>query len=352
MLEAFQRYWHADQEVPQFLLDAGDPEAFDRLKPAAAGAVLYHVLLVLFALNAPGGAVRRYDAPEILPDVRKATPLIAPRDVPEFRLTQKEPQRAKPAAEVDLAALLPKPEVRQAPRTPPGKPFVPPPGPTAAAAAPVLEAPKIEVAQGMPNLPAAPEMPKLPAPANPPKASPFESVSGRSGTAPAARTPGQPAIAPPKAGVEEAVKQTIRGGGGRGLVVGDTGAGGSGGISEGILQSASPQRTASALELMSDPQGVDFRPYLIQVLTAVKSNWMAVFPESARLGLAGRVVIQFSIDRTGAIPKLVIAVPSGAGALDRAAVAGITASRFPPLPVAFRGSEIRVQLVFTYNLPK
>ena len=30
--------------------------------------------------------------------------------------------------------------------------------------------------------------------------------------------------------------------------------------------------------------GVDFKPYLIRVLSAVKRNWMAVVPESARLG--------------------------------------------------------------------
>ena len=41
-------------------------------------------------------------------------------------------------------------------------------------------------------------------------------------------------------------------------------------------------------EDLSDPMGVDFKPYLIRILTAVRRNWFAVIPESARLGRAAR----------------------------------------------------------------
>jgi TonB family protein len=104
--------------------------------------------------------------------------------------------------------------------------------------------------------------------------------------------------------------------------------------------------------LLSDPQGVDFQPYLIKVLAAVRRNWFAVIPESVRLGRRGTVTIQFSISRQGNVPKLVIASPSGAEPLDRAAVAGISASNpFPPLPSEFRGDQIRLQFTFSYNMP-
>jgi TonB family protein len=97
--------------------------------------------------------------------------------------------------------------------------------------------------------------------------------------------------------------------------------------------------------------GVDFWPYLIKVLSSVRRNWFAVIPESANLGRTGRVVIQFAINRDGSVPKLVIAGPSGADALDRAAVAGISASNpFPPLPNEFKGSQVRLQFVFKYNV--
>ena len=69
------------------------------------------------------------------------------------------------------------------------------------------------------------------------------------------------------------------------------------------------------------------------------------------MGRRGRVLVQFIIDRRGGVPKLVIAESSGTAAFDRAAVAGISASKFDPLPGAFQGKEIRLQLAFTYNQP-
>jgi hypothetical protein len=39
--------------------------------------------------------------------------------------------------------------------------------------------------------------------------------------------------------------------------------------------------------------------------------------------------------------------------MDRAAVAGVSASNpFPPLPPEYKGREIRVQFVFSYNLSR
>jgi TonB family protein len=123
-------------------------------------------------------------------------------------------------------------------------------------------------------------------------------------------------------------------------------------LAPGITAQPSPGRIGSSLELLSDPEGVDFKPYLIKVLSAVRRNWFAVIPESAKFGRRGKVLIQFSIDRDGNVPKLVIAMPSGADALDRAAVAGISASNpFPPLPAEFRGNQIRLQFSFLYNMP-
>jgi TonB family protein len=128
---------------------------------------------------------------------------------------------------------------------------------------------------------------------------------------------------------------------------------GAGGIGEALNLPPSPGRQGSALELLSDPMGVDFRPYLIQILATVRRNWYAVMPEVARLGRQGKVVIQFAINRDGSVPKLVIVSPSGTEALDRAAVAGISASNpFPPLPAEYRGLQIRLQFTFLYNMPR
>jgi TonB family protein len=152
--------------------------------------------------------------------------------------------------------------------------------------------------------------------------------------------------------VDEAVRAVARGQGASGLVVGDVGdIGGAGGFPS----PATPTqlRNGSSLQLLSDPMGVDFRPYLIQILAAVKRNWQAVMPESARLGRPGKVSIQFAISKTGQVPKLVIASASGTDAFDRAAVASISMTNpFPPLPPEFRGDQIRLQFAFLYNMPR
>jgi TonB family protein len=109
------------------------------------------------------------------------------------------------------------------------------------------------------------------------------------------------------------------------------------------------QQPGSSLELKSDMASADFKPYLMQVLALVKKNWYAVVPESAHLGSHGLVEIQFSIDRRGQVPKLVIVRESGSGALDRAAVAGVGASQpFPPFPKDFAGQQVMLQLSFKY----
>lgn len=146
--------------------------------------------------------------------------------------------------------------------------------------------------------------------------------------------------------IEAARNQMTEHGSGRQSVGDGVGASAIGGYS-----APSKGNVGSGVELLSDADGVDFRPYLLQVLNSVRRNWFAVIPESARLGIEkGRVAIQFSISREGDVPKLVIASSARSQPLDRASVAGVSASLpFPPLPEEFSGDEIRVQLVFLYN---
>jgi TonB family protein len=355
MQSDFQRYWHGDQAAPGFLLQWSEPEARRRHRIAAAGAVAWHAALILLLWNAPSGAGRADERWRMELALKNATPLVAPRlDEDEFKLTQKAPQVNKPAEQVDLAGLLPKPQLqmptmRPAPGSaPPGEPE--PPKPTAQP----IEAPHIEAPQ--PGNVAALQMPALPQAQPPPpppqKKNPFEPVGGPD-RSPKGQGLGGPRIEVPKTGVDEAVRAVIRGAGGSGMVVGDGGQGAGGAMDSLLLQGAPARQRQSALELMSDPQGVDFRPYLIQVLTAVRRSWFSVMPESVRYGRAGQVVIQFAVDRNGLVTKLVIASESGAIALDRAAVAGVSgAVPFPPLPAGFKGQEARLQLVFNYNMPR
>ena len=174
---------------------------------------------------------------------------------------------------------------------------------------------------------------------NPPARMPSRQGSAQLGTLELAPRPGQV--------ISGAIEQMKRSGPPK-QAVGD----GIGGSNSRVTLPNSPAESGSVVELLSDPRGVDFRPYLTQVLAAVRRNWFAVIPESARLGMSrGRTLIQFSVARNGSVPKLVIAKSSGAPPLDRAAVAGVSASNpFPPLPREYIGGDIRLQFTFLYNI--
>lgn len=317
---------------------------------SASGAVAFHIFLFFMAI-----AVNEYMPLPLPPeapvdDLRKAVPLVLPPDM----VTQTAPNKAKIAKELALENLTARPHAKPLPRL-----FTPPPAPAPAAGrpapAPVIDAPKVNVAQAPPpvlgNVPVAAAPPPVKAP----------QIQAEEKPKLAFETPGVPSTKPagtgqievPKTGIEAAIRAASKPGPG-GVTVGDAGVDSDmpGGIGQMPGQPGSTPRQASSLELMSDPMGVDFKPYLIRVLAAVRRNWFAVIPESARYGRRGKVVIQFAISRTGSVPKLVIVMPSGTEAFDRAAVAGVSASNpFPPLPTEFRGDQIRLQLAFSYNMP-
>ncbi len=311
---------------------------------AAAGAILVHIGFYFSAI-----ALNRYLPPPALKpvetvDVRKAIRLIAPR------LTQREPNRAEVAKELKLENMLARPKITPAPAMSSPPPSKAAPRPTAP---PVLEPPQVTVAQAPPPMAGTtPTLPGPPVPKPPPPAAEEKpKLAFETPGVPSARAAGVGRIDAPKSGVQEALRNAAKSGPG-GIAVGDAGAEADAPPGMGQLpgQPGAAPRQASSLELLSDPMGIDFKPYLIRVLAAVRRNWFSVIPESARYGRRGKVVLQFSISRTGTVPKLVIVMPSGTEAFDRAAVAGVSASNpFPPLPANFTGDTIRVQLAFTYN---
>jgi TonB family protein len=330
-----------------------------RWRESATVSVAAHIGLVILLVSLPRGV---FQTPKRMLQTHKITPLVAP----PFELTQPDPNKGKISKSVNMESLMPRPSIqlpRSAPSTtrpaaqtqaPQPAPFVAPPAPApkAVPAPQIPEPPKIETALnegalskgpiGLPQAPPAP--PQIQAEEKPKLA--FETPGAESSSP----RQGTGKLALPSASVSEAVRSMPRGGGG-GVTVGDVGTG-PGGLGDGMNLPPAPGKVGSNLELLSDPQGVDFRPYMLKVLAAVRRNWFAIMPESAKLGSRGRVALQFSIDRTGMVPKLVIVVPSGVQALDRAAVAGVSASNpFPPLPNDFRGNQIRLQLTFSYNMP-
>ncbi|MFN0106130.1 MAG: TonB family protein [Bryobacteraceae bacterium] len=333
----------------------------DQLPPrpwrAIGGAsVGIHLFLAFLLQEVPIFEARQFQGGTEVTVVRNVSPIFAPVLEP----TQNEPNKAEVNRDFDVDSLKPRPAIqipdgpqsttRQAARNPvplpeprpeaPPKPLAEPPRVDTPLQARIITPPQL----GVPDAPPPPRI----EPREKPKLA-FEPIgAGGYGSQPGQ---GPRKVPMPSTSVSEATTAVARSRQAGGLMVGDAGDG-IGGLGEGVNLPPTPGKTGSNLELLSDPGGVDFRPYLIRVLAAVRKNWFAVIPESARLGnQRGRVLVQFAIDRAGSVPKLVISVPSGAQPLDRAAVAGISASNpFPPLPAEFKGEQIRLQFTFSYNM--
>jgi len=317
----------------------------DRGRAGRAGilSVLAHALAIVGLLLMP----RSFMEP-----LRRVATEITPLIEPPTELTQKAPNKGPVAKEVTVEGLQPTPRIRipvsppsttrppaqiNSPPTPPPAPLPEPPKIEAGNAQPLRLPPGPQTIQAMPPQIQEQEHPKLAFEA--PTAPPPSGGAGR--------------LQRPDTSIQGAIRELTRSGSQGGLTVGDdTSDTGIGGLGSGLNLPPSPGRAASSLELLSDTKGADFRPYLIQVLAAVRRNWFAVYPESARMGLRGKVQTEFVIAKDGSIPKLVIVLHS-IPALERAAVAGIDASHpFPPFPPEFTGDHIVLKLTFSYNMPR
>jgi TonB family protein len=102
------------------------------------------------------------------------------------------------------------------------------------------------------------------------------------------------------------------------------------------------------LEIISDTQGVDFRPYVWRVGISIERNWNASSVPGAKKG--GEVSVEFTITPTGKIGGMRLVKSSGAKQLDAAAWWGIRNSNpFPPLPREFKGPSLVLRANFTYR---
>jgi TonB family protein len=259
--------------------------------------------------------------------------LVMPLIEPLTELTQKAPNKGKLNKEFTTPEIQPRARI-QIPAGPPAptppQQFQPAPTPPPKPAAPLPEPPRIEAS-------AAPRI-ELPQSALPPPR--IEPVEKPKLAFESPQAPPPPTAALPRTTVAQTLREVMR----------NPGAAGGG---PAVNLPPSPGMQPNNMQLLSDPQGVDFTPYLTQLRASVLRYWKSVWPESARMGRSGRVSIQLSIDRTGMVPKLAIASSSGIDSLDRAAVAAVSGSiPFAALPREFKGDVIKIQLNFDYNTVK
>lgn len=316
---------------------------------AAAGAILFHVLLLIAGRN-----VKYYDHGPPLPPERPLVKHVTPLYIPP-ELTQKAPNKTPPKKELVLesikAAPVPKintppaPAARQATAAK-QMPLPPVQTPQVAPKPVISDAPKLEAA---PLAPAPVQIANAPPLPPPPGAGQPKLVLEDVGARPSGKPSG--GIAMPSTSVQDALKSLSRNGGAGSSALGDTIS--DEGMGAGLRLPPSAGRPQSSLQLKSDPMGVDFKPYMIQVLAAIRRNWFAVYPEAAKTGLRGQVVLQFRIDTRGSVVKVVFNGQSPAKPLNEAAVAAISASLpMPPFPAAFKGDHVDLQMTFLYNMPR
>jgi TonB family protein len=293
-----------------------EPLTSRRVFRDALGSLVVHGVLIIAFFLAPEVELSR-NAPVIADDLTRSVKLTLPRS---FEPTQTAPNHGKVKRELDDRSAVEGARAQSRRYRPPTlSPGLPQPAaPSMVAEAPHLDLPQIE---GPKSVVASLPTPNLPLQAPAPQTS--------------AENPTKRGIPPPPKGA--------------GITVRDPG------IDQpsiaGSNQTPAPCQTCSSLQLLSNPQDVDFQPYLLQVLRVVKQNWLTVIPAEARQGRRGNVTVRFVIDKKGAISNLVITAPSGTGAFDLAAATGLSMSNshFPPLPSGYKGDEIRLQMTFAYN---
>lgn len=110
--------------------------------------------------------------------------------------------------------------------------------------------------------------------------------------------------------------------------------------------------SSGGLEILSDTQGVDFKPYMKKLRFTVQAHWELLIPESALppISKSGTVIIEFAIKKDGKVAGMKLVKSSDDFKLDAAAWGAITeAIPLPMLPAEFKGDFLRIRSSFTYN---
>ncbi len=97
-------------------------------------------------------------------------------------------------------------------------------------------------------------------------------------------------------------------------------------------------------------QSIKYASYLEHIKNKIQNVW--VYPiEAARTGQQGKLLVLFSIDKSGDLVRLKLIRSSGYPLLDNAALEAIRdASPFPPLPRRFHLDVLNIYATFEYEL--
>jgi outer membrane biosynthesis protein TonB len=263
------------------------------------------------------------------------------------------PREKNELTQLELPKNLVKIPRQAPPRTTPTPAPTPAPAPQAARPVPTPvpqpQRPAPQQAQQQPQAqPTQQARTQPPPPPTPtPTPQPRQSIPDAPHPLPSSPSPSRPSFSTPSTpgqSIAEAARNASRPG------LGDTGDFGARSTGRG-----GPSAGAGA-QLLSDPMGVDFDPYIKRILTMIRNNWIPLIPEecSPPISKAGTTLIRFRIEKDGTITANGMRLEDSTHdeAIDRAAWGGITSvGQFPPLPKAYPGQSIdlRVQFVITQN---
>jgi TonB family protein len=337
----------ASEEIPiNLLVDAGPEQELARWRRRALflTSVFLHIFLIMFIIYAPD-LIRRgklmMGIPVTVKPSSQITTLFIPPDL--LKSLRQPPPEARPSDKNRRAQGR--------------SPVIDPNGlhmpysrgntsePEAAHGAPPLSPPPAAAPTPPPGgTPAPPQ----PAPAGP-KPEPQTNAGLRLEDVTPQGGGGESKFRVPSLTPGQAIQQSLQAAA-RGGYHPESGSGG-GGDSNLEFNNLHPNFSTEMPTILSDTRGVDFGPYLARIIYIVRRNWIAVIPESARLGEKGRTGVVFEILKDGSVPQLRLVASSGSDPLDRAAVNGIHASvPFPPLPSEFTGNHLVLQFIFLYNI--
>ena len=337
------RYWESAyreiNEAPTLLIKLQDDLSEARRREAFWISVVVHLVVVLLIVNSQrlAGLLPRQTIVAVSPALTNQKDLTFLELPPDEQKVSKRPdtniQSDKDRIATSHAPQLDRQELKKIlDASRPGRPGA--------------SGPQAPEAQPAPPAPAATQNP-APQPSAPPPPAPNQSQVAKLQTPPAL-TPkaafGGGAMSAGSA-IEQAARAAAANRGGYG---GDAG-------NYGLGLGKKPTAAMGPLEVLSDTMGVDFGPYLQQVLYRVRVNWYNLIPESARAPIMkkGKVMIEFAILKNGTVAGMKLISTSGDVALDRGAWGGITASNpFPPLPNEFGGQYLGLRFAFFYNPDK
>ncbi len=109
---------------------------------------------------------------------------------------------------------------------------------------------------------------------------------------------------------------------------------------------------ANGVEVLSDTQGVDFKPYLNGILKQIYGRWMTLMQREVRSpeNQQGLTAIRVTINPDGTIAAMHVDGSAKDSVLNRAAWGAITGvGQFPALPKDFHGSNLGLRVHFRVN---